>query len=137
MSSSIPLVLSPALLAAEEKASGVDSSGMISSDPSPGAPTNVDMNDPDNTQTSGFLDKMENFGLSVVHGAEATVETVYGAGKTVVGDVVTGAEGVVQKTVNIGTGAVSSVTMNIVMILVVVGIGLVFIARSGAVKVSR
>jgi len=114
-----------------------DAVGMPNGDPAPAAPAVVDMQDPDTSAPpSGFLASLENFGSSAVSKVESGVETVYGAGKTVVGDVVGGAENVVSKTVGVATGAVSSVTFNLVLILAVVGIALVFVARSGAIKAN-
>lgn len=113
-----------------------DSSGMIASDPAPAAPSNVDMSDPDQTQTPGFLSSLESFASGAIQHAENGIADVYGAGKTVVGDVAGGVEGVVQKTVNIGTGAITSVTMNIVIVLGIVAIALVYIAKSGAIKAT-
>lgn len=113
-----------------------DALGFLSTDPAPSAYPAVDMADPDQTQTPGFLQSLESFGSKAVATAEAGVKTAYGAGKTVVGDVVDGAEGVVDHAVGTTTGAVTSLTGNIVLILAVVGLALVFIARSGAIKAT-
>ncbi len=114
-----------------------DQLGFLRGDPAGPAPTNIDMGDPDHTQTPGFLDSLESFGSGIIHGVESGIETAYHGGKTVVSDVVQGAEDAVSKTVGIATGAVSNVTFNIVLILGVVGIALVLVARSGAVKITR
>jgi hypothetical protein len=114
-----------------------DATGMPASDPTPAAVASVDMADPDTTQTGGFLSSLESYGSAAVGAVESGVSTVYGAGKTVVTDVVGGTENAVGKVVGIGTGAISSVTMDIILVLAVVGIALVLVARSGAISVSR
>ena len=119
-----------------DDSSSVDSSGMLASDPAPAAPSNVDMADPDQTQTPGFLSSIESFASAAVTGAENAVGTVYTGAKTVVGDTVGGVESVAGKAVGGVTGAVSSVTMNIVLIVAAVGVGLYFIFKTGAVKAT-
>jgi hypothetical protein len=135
-----PIIDPTAGLAVAQNTAGqnVDANGMPVSDSSPAAPSNVDMADPDSTPSpAGFMGSIESFGSSIVNGAENAVKTVYGGAKTVAGDVVGGAEGVVSKGVGTVTGAASSLTMDIVIILAVVGIALVYVAQSGAVKISR
>lgn len=115
-----------------------DAAGLPTSDDSAPAAPNVDMPDPDGTSTpSGFLSSIESFGSAAVASVESGVSTVYNAGKTVVGDAVAGTENAASKVASIGTGAVTSITGNLVLILAVVGVALVLIAQSGAIKVSR
>lgn len=115
----------------------VDGSGFLTTDPAGAAPSNVDMKDPDGTQTPGFLSSLESFGSSVISKVENGVEVIYAGAKGVASDVGSGVESVAQKGVNIVTGGISSITGNVVIILVVVGVALVMIAKSGAVKISR
>lgn len=120
-----------------QNAYATDAVGMPDGDPAPSAPTVIDMVDPDTTPApAGFMGSIENFGSSVVTHVESGVSTVYGGAKTVVGDVVGGAEGVVSKTVGIATGGLSSIAMDIAIVVAVAGIALYFIMKSGNVKVN-
>lgn len=107
-----------------------DSSGMPTSDSTGAAPSNVDMADPDNTpHPAGFMSSIESFGSKIVSGT-------YGAVKTVATDVTGGVEGVAHKAVGGIEGAANTATMDVVIILAVVGVALVLIARSGAIKAT-
>ncbi len=114
----------------------IDSMGFLSSDPAPGAPRNVDMADPDSSSHPGFLQSLENAVSVSVDMAGRAIEGGYNAGKKVAGDVVGGAEGIVHDVVNTGTGAITSLAGNFVLILAVAGVALVLIARSGAIKAT-
>lgn len=122
------------------------SRGLPSTDPTGSNPL-VSVPDPTPSVHSGFLDSVENVASSaldsvesgassVFHGAASlggsvldtagsAIKTGYSAGKTVVGDVVTGVEGVASFGVN-----------QIVLVIAVVGIALYFVGKTGAIKVS-
>jgi hypothetical protein len=108
----------------------VDSYGLPTNDGT-SAPSNVDIQNPNQSSNSGVLATLEGWGTSVVHGiesvgsdvasaAESGIKTVYQGGKTVVGDVVSGVEGV-------GSFA----TSQLVIVILAVGVGLYLIGKGG------
>ncbi len=108
-----------------------DLMGLPNSDGSPDAPPVINIADPNTApEPHGFISTLEGYGSKAIDTAESGIKTVYQGAKTVVGDVVGGAESVVS-------GAVSGLTNDIVIILVVVGVVLVLVAKSGAISISR
>lgn len=107
-----------------------DSAGLPISDSSAPAPSNIDMADPDTQpHPAGFLGSIENFGSSAA-------KTVWGGVKTVGSDVASGISNTENAVLKPVEGAGAALTMNIVLILAVVGVALVLVFRTGNVKAN-
>lgn len=96
----------------------------------------VAMSNPDQTTNTGFISTIEDYGSGFIHGAEdlfsgtvsaaeSAVKSTYSAVKSVASDVTTGVENVV----GFGTGQIA-------MILIVGGLALYLVFKSGNLKVN-
>lgn len=116
----------------------VDGMGMPTSD---GTTTNpsVDISNPDQSTSGGFISSLESYAGSAVDSAESAVSgaasslvtsaensvaTVYGAAKNVGSSVVNSVEGVTSFAVN-----------QVVLLIAVLGVALYFVGKTGALKI--
>lgn len=140
-SSTLPDPSSPEAFGLTDSNLGLPSSDGTSANPLVSVP------DPTPSTPSGFLSTVESYassavtgaesaassvfsgavsaGGAVINGAESAVKTGYSAGKTVIGDVTSGVEGVVGFGVN-----------QVVLVIAAVGIALYFVGKTGAFKVT-